>query len=243
MSKRSRTEKGKQPESSTSPFVSQNASHRYSIIHYKHIISERTMVLADFEHLNLANIFRSNSLEFLVTIKEPVHLKLVAYFYSNLSFQENHIKSRVLGVDINISLEKFARLLHLSCEGVDIHNLDLHEFEYPRGESALTASYLLHEDENPALARNEEVKYYTLTAQVLVKIVFYNLLPKLGEYSHAGGLAPLLIYCLLNGVKVNFSKLIIISCSLSVSSSPTDIFLMGCSSPGSLNSSKLIFRV
>jgi len=54
------------------------------------------------------------------------------------------------------------------------------------------------------------VKYYTLTAQVLVKIVFYNLLLKSGEYSHARwGSASLLIYCLLKGIRVNILKLII----------------------------------
>ena len=64
-------------------------------------------------------------------------------------------------------------------------------------------------DDNPVLVRNEEVKYYTLTAQVLTKIVFYNLLPKSREYSHARGSAPLLIYCFLKGVRVNIPKLII----------------------------------
>jgi len=53
------------------------------------------------------------------------------------------------------------------------------------------------------------VNYYTLTAQVLTKIVFYNLLPKSGEYSHARGSASLLIYCLLKGIRVNIPKLII----------------------------------
>jgi len=113
-----------------------------------------------------------------------------------------------MGIDINISMEKFSCLLHLSCEGVDIYNIDLHDFEYPNGETALTASLLLHDEENPALVRNEEVKYYTLTAQVLAKFVFYNLLPKSGEYNHAQGPAPLLIYCLLKGIKVNILKLI-----------------------------------
>ena len=131
------------------------------------------------------------------------------YFYSNLTFENNHIKSRVLGKDIDISLQQFVRLLHLSCEGVDIYNFDLHDFEYPDGESAHTASTMLHDDDNPSLVRNEEVKYYTLTVQVLAKIVFYNLLPKLGEYSHARGSAPLLIYCLLKGIRINVPKLII----------------------------------
>ena len=82
-------------------------------------------------------------------------------------------------------MDKFALLLHLSYECVDIHNVNLHDFEYSDGETALTASLLLHGDENSALARNEEVKYYTLTVQVLAKIVFYNLLPKSREHSHA----------------------------------------------------------
>ena len=122
-----------------------------------------------------------------------------------------------MGKDINISLERFSHLLHLSCEGVDIYNVDLHEFEYPDGEFALTASLLLHSDENPTLVRNEEVKYYTLTAQVLAKIVFYNLLPKLGLYSHTRGSAPLLIYCLLKGIRVNIPKLMSIIWPSSIS--------------------------
>ena len=105
MSKRSRSEKGKTPKSSSNPFVSQNASHRFSIIHNKHVISGRTVVLTDFEHLNLATILSTSSLEYLVTIKEPVYPELVHYFYSNMSFQNDHIRSSVLGKDINISLE------------------------------------------------------------------------------------------------------------------------------------------
>jgi len=167
------------------------------------------MVLSDFEYLNLTNILGSSSLENFVTIKEPVYPELVHYFYSNLSFQKNHIRSRVMGRDINISIEKFANLLHLFCEGVDIYNVDLHDFAYLDGESAHTASILVHDDDNPNLVRNEEVKYYTLTAQVLATIVFYNLLPKSGEYSHARGSAPLVIYCLLKGIRINVSKLII----------------------------------
>ena len=185
MSKRSRSEKGKTLESSSNSFVSQHASHKFSVIHKKHVISGRSVVLANFEHLNLVAILSTSLLEHLVTIKEPVYPELVHYFYSNLTFQNNHIRSRVLGKDINIALDHFAYLLHLSCEGVDIYNVDLHEFEYPDGESALTASFLLHDDENPALVRNEEVKYYTLIVQVLAKIMFYNLLSKSGEYSHA----------------------------------------------------------
>ena len=91
------------------------------------------MVLGDFEYLNLAAILDTSSLEHFVSIKEPVYPELVHYFYSNLSFQNNHIRSRVLGRDINISLDKFAHLLHLSCEGVDIYNIDLHDFDYPDG--------------------------------------------------------------------------------------------------------------
>ena len=121
------------------------------MIHNKHVISGRTVVLADFEHLNLANILNRSSLEHLVTIKEPVYPEFVHYFYSNLTFQNNHIRSRVLGKDINISLHRFAFLLHLSCEGVDIYNVDIHDFKCSDGESVLTTSLLLHDDDNLAL--------------------------------------------------------------------------------------------
>ena len=88
MSKRLRSEKGKQTESSSNAFVSQNASHRFSVIYNKHVIFGRTVVLADFEHLNFAHILNTSSSEYLVTIKEPVHPELVHYFYSNLTFQD-----------------------------------------------------------------------------------------------------------------------------------------------------------
>ena len=84
MSEKLRSEKGKQLKSSSNPFVSQNASYRFSVIHNKHVISSRTVVLADFKHLNLENIL--NTLEYLVTIKERVYSELVYYFYSNLTF-------------------------------------------------------------------------------------------------------------------------------------------------------------
>ena len=125
ISKRARSDKGKQLESSSNPFIFQNASHRFSVFHNKHVISGRTVMLADFEHLNLATILNTSSLEHLVTIKEPIYSELVHYFYSNLTFQNNHVRSRVLGKDINISLDRFAHLLHLSCEGVDIYNVCL----------------------------------------------------------------------------------------------------------------------
>ena len=37
------------------------------------------------------------------------------------------------------------------------YNVDLNIFEYPEGETALTASFLLHDNDNPTLVRNEEV--------------------------------------------------------------------------------------
>ena len=69
------------------------------------------------------------------------------------------------------------------------------------------------------------MKYYTLTAQVLAKIVFFNLLPKLGEYSHAQGSAPLLIYYLLKGIRVNIPKLIVLH-GLRTSSDPKPVLTL-----------------
>ena len=109
---------------------------------------------------------------------------LVCVIYSNLSFRENIIHSHVKIFHIDISLEGFARILHLSCKGADIFNHDFDDFEFLSGKSALISSRLLHDDDNLGLVKNEEVKYYILTAQVLAKIVFFNLLPKSDEYSH-----------------------------------------------------------
>ena len=64
-------------------------------------------MLADFEHLNLAQILRTNSLEHFVMIKQQVYLELVYIFYSNLSFRENIIHSRVKIFDFDVSLEGF----------------------------------------------------------------------------------------------------------------------------------------
>ena len=131
---------------------------------------------------------------------------LVYVFYSNLSFRENIIHSHVKNIDIDISLEGFTTILHLSCEGVDVFHFD---FNVKNIETTLIASWLLHDDDNPGLVKNEKVKYYTLITQVLAKIVFFNLIPKLGKYSHARSYAPLLIYSVLKGIRVNIPKLLI----------------------------------
>ena len=112
-----------------------------------------------------------------MAIREPVYTSLVHYFYSNFAFEGSRVKSRVLGRDIDIPLDQFADLLHLSSGGVDVYSFDLQDFEYPAGESALTASTLIHGDDNPGLVGNEEVNKFTFTTQVLAKFVFYNILP------------------------------------------------------------------
>jgi len=86
--------------------------------------------------------------------------------------------------------------------------MDFDYFEFPNGETALTTSLLLHGDANPNLVKNEEVEYYTLTIQVLLKIILFDLLPRSGKYSHARGNALLLNYCLLKGIRVNIPKLL-----------------------------------
>jgi len=215
MSKRSRTDKGKSvvPTSSTPrtkpPFVNSLAENRFILLSGRSIISGRCVVLQDFEHLNIPQILRNNSLDQFMAIREPVYTSLIPYFYTNLAFEGNHVRSRVLGRDIDIPLDQFADLLHLSCGGVDVYSFDIHDFDYPAGESALTASTLIHGDDNPGLVRNEEVNKFTLTAQVLAKFVFYNIMPKSGEYSHARGPVPLIVYCLLKGIKINIPRFII----------------------------------
>ena len=70
-----RHEKSKKskPQAKTSnlgPFVSENARYLHSILDKKQVISSKSVVLNNFEHLNLAQILRANSLEVFVSIKE-----------------------------------------------------------------------------------------------------------------------------------------------------------------------------
>jgi len=215
MSKRSRTEKGKSAAQTSSftpkpkrPFINDLAENRFILLSKKSVISGRCVILKDFEHLQIPQILRRNSLDQFMAIREQVYPSLVHYFYANFIFEGSRVKSRVLGKDIDISLSQFADILHLSSGGVDVYTYDLHDFEYPDGESALTASSLIHGSDNPGLVKNEEVNKFTFTAQILAKFVFYNILPKSGEYSHARGPVPLIVYCLLKGIKINFPHFI-----------------------------------
>ena len=67
-------------------------------------------------------------------------------------------------VDINIILKDSLEFFSCRVRLWDIFHFDLHDFEYPDGETALTASLILHDDKNPAPVMNEKVKYYTLLA-------------------------------------------------------------------------------
>ena len=215
MSKRTRTEKGKalaKPTSSTPKpkklFINETAENRFIHLSKRNINSGRFVVIQDFEHLDIPRILHNNSLDEFLTIREQVYTPLVPYFYTNFSFDGNRISTRVLGRDINISISQFADILHLPTGGADVYTFDLLDFEFPEGESSLTASTLIHGDDNPSLVRNEVVSRYTLTSQILAKIIFFNIVPKSGEYSHARGPVPLIIYCLLRGIRINFPRLI-----------------------------------
>jgi len=165
-SKRTRTEKGKSvAHKPKRPFINELAENRYVNLSKRNINSGRFVVLQDFDHLNIPHIIRNNSLDEFLTIKEQVYTSLVPYFYANYSFDGNRIQSRVLGRDIDLSIGRFAEILHLSPGGADVYTFDLHTFEsYPDGESALTASTLIHGDDNPGLVRNEVVSQFTLTS-------------------------------------------------------------------------------
>jgi len=216
MPKRTRAEKGKGIAQSSSQvprpdrlFRNDLASDRYAHLSPRNTNSGRFVAIQDFEHLDIPHILHTNNLVDFLSIKEKVYTSLVPYFYANFEFNGNRISSRVLGRDIDISLGQFARILHLSTSGADVYSHDLHDFsEYPEGESSLTASTLIHRDDNPALVRNEIVSKYSLQSQVLAKIIFYDIVPKSGEFSHARGPVPLIIYCLLKGIKVNFPRVI-----------------------------------
>ena len=122
-------------------------------------------------------------------MKEQAYPKLVALFYSNLSFEDNVLYFRVGCHDMKIPIRIFARVLHLSCDGADIYDYDLEDFGHSENESPHATSRLVHNDDNSVLVKNK-VKYYTLTAQVLAEISFYNILLKSGEYCSSPHLLP-----------------------------------------------------
>ena len=66
-----KSDKSKQPKLSRfkPSFVSENAKYKHLVICKKNVISNRPIMLANFEHVNPANIWRSNSLEYFVTIR------------------------------------------------------------------------------------------------------------------------------------------------------------------------------
>jgi hypothetical protein len=56
---------------------------------------------------------------------------------------------------------------------------------------------------------NEDIFLYTLQAQIIAKVIFYNLVPKTGEFDRARGCVPILIYCILKEIPVNIPLLIL----------------------------------
>ena len=216
------------PRSFNNQFVSSHAQFKYTMKCKKLVIFDRSVVISKFRHLNLASILENNSLQYFILIKEQVYPNVVILFYSNLSFEDNVIHSRVGNYEINMPMKVFARILHLSSEGVDIYNHDFGIFwELPCNESSLITSYWLHNSENSALVKNEEVKYFTLISQVLVKIIFYNILPKSGEYSHARGLFYFLSIAFWMALESISPSLSLIVCSLRTIWSRIGIFPLG----------------
>jgi len=124
MSKRTKTDKGKSVAHTSSytpkpkrPFINELAGNRFISLSKRSINSGRYVALQDFEHLDIPRIIRNNSLDEFLTIREPVYTSLMPYFYANISFEGDQIRSRVLGRDIDIGLRQFADILHLSTDG------------------------------------------------------------------------------------------------------------------------------
>ena len=82
----------------------------------KSVISGRCVILKDFEHLQIPQILRRNSLDQFMAIREQVYPSLVHFFYANIIFEGSRVKSRVLGKDIDIPLSQFADILHSPLE-------------------------------------------------------------------------------------------------------------------------------
>ena len=125
------------------------------------------MVLTDFEHLNLAQILRAILLEFLVNIRKEVYLELVYMFYSNPSFRENIIHSRVKNINIDTSLEEFARVLHFIVWG---HRYLQSWFWWLWVSQRWDCFHRLLI--NLGLVKNEEGKYYTSLPKFSLRLYF-----------------------------------------------------------------------
>ena len=133
---------------------------------------------------------------------------MVQYFFSNLSFVDNHIKSRVKNVDINISIEHFTRIFKLSYDVAKIFYSDLHDFKYPDSESALTTSRPLHDGDNIALVRNEEMTAICFALRSLLRSFFIISYLNQGNIVMSEVVSPAHL-CLLKGIRVNIYHLII----------------------------------
>ena len=89
-------------------------------------------------------------------------------FYCNLSVVNSITHSRVGKTDLNLHLDVFAKILKLGNVRVDIFEHNLLSFDqYAENESYVSASALLHGNDNPTLIENEEVKHFTLISQIL----------------------------------------------------------------------------
>ena len=86
---------------------------------------------------------------------------------------------------------------------------------------------LLHNDDNSGLVKNEEVKYYTLTAWVLTKIVFYNLLSNQENIVMHGVLLLSWTIAFWKALELIFRSSSLTSCYLSTLWFCVEIFPMG----------------
>ena len=61
---------------------------------------------------------------------------------------------------------------------------------------------------NHALISIEKVSFFTSQSKVISKVIMHNIVPILGEFVHARGCIPLLIFCILESIYVNMFQLI-----------------------------------
>ena len=119
------------------PTFYNSAAHDFfhNLFSKKNIIPGRKIIFSAFAEYRIEFILEKFKLIDFLSMHLPSYPKLMQYFFANLHIEGKLLCSRVLGIDIKMSVKDFVNFIGIPATGLKILPDSLRSFDFPEGHS------------------------------------------------------------------------------------------------------------
>lgn len=163
----------------------------------------------DGQRIYISNLFKAIGWDFFLQLNNTCYPRLVRVFYANFKFTTDYeIKSWVKGTPIHLRISTIAAAFCLPTENT-IQSFDTHGWTVRPDFNKVQALQQICNDPTIQQAFLPSVNDMTVISRIIHHIVSYNLMPRAGSRSYVGYMDIFLIWCVLNGKRLDLAFIIL----------------------------------